>query len=75
MLTTQPAWCGVLAAGWDSWGASVKPVPAGGAGGSKVAGAGSRPATAPTAAGGLNKQHSLSSPALHNKDDDDWGKW
>lgn len=66
--------CAVFA-GWDSWGATVKPVPAGG--GSKLGGAaGGKPAAAAShVGGGLHKQHSLSSPSLHNKDDDDWGKW
>lgn len=60
--------------GWDDWSATVKPV----AGGSKVGGS-PAPKAAAAAAGGMGsnvaKQHSLSSPALHNKDEDDWGKW
>lgn len=41
---------------------------------------GPAPKAAPAAAsagmgGNLAKQHSLSSPSLHSKDEDDWGKW
>lgn len=70
--------------GWDSdWGATVKPTAVGG--GSKLGGGSGKAAPAAGAAaggagvgvgvGGLNRQHSLSSPTLHNKEEDDWGKW
>lgn len=54
--------------GWDDWSATVKPV------------GGPAPKAQPAAASAgmgsnLAKQHSLSSPALHSKDEDDWGKW
>lgn len=56
-----------LCAGWDDWSATVKPV------------GGPAPKAAPAASAGMGgnlaKQHSLSSPALHSKDEDDWGKW
>jgi len=60
----------VCPAGWDSWGASAKPSAVGS--GSKLGGA--KPAAG--GVGSLNKQHSVSSPSLNKKaDDDDWGKW
>lgn len=56
-----------LCAGWDDWSATVKP----------VGGPASKATLAASAGmgGNLAKQHSLSSPSLHSKDEDDWGKW